>query len=194
MQLTCLKSGRKIPTFIFFKVASPSPNNNQRRNTVAYELKHRLDDNARNKYPPDNYLYITCSKTENSNGELTIEILREVIFPGIGIFEGRRGGVLVDEFKGQSRDIVKEYTRSFKSGNDNVLDAHRYNIYIMAEGITPKAQPLDALLGKVFKGLYRDYFDYFMISAQSNDIGQPIAPTRHIFVTWVVKAWNTFPE
>ena len=71
---------------------------------------------------------MTCSKPANSNGELTIEILREFISPGIGIFEGKRGGVLVDDFKGHSRDIVKEYTISFKSGNDNVPDFHRYNL------------------------------------------------------------------
>ena len=75
---------------------------------MAYEHKHRLADNEGNQYPPDNYLCMTCSKTENSNGELAIEILREVIFPGIGIFEGKIGGVLVDEFKGNSRDIVNE--------------------------------------------------------------------------------------
>ena len=70
-------------------------------------------------------MYITCSKTENSNGELTIEILREVIFPVIVTFEGKIGGVLVDDFKGHIRDILKEYTKSFKSGNDNVPDYHR---------------------------------------------------------------------
>ena len=81
---------------------------------MAYELKHHPADNSGNQYPPDNDMYMTCSKTVNSNGELTIEILREVIFPGIVIFEVKRGGVLVDDFKGHSRYIVKEDTRSFK--------------------------------------------------------------------------------
>ena len=125
MQLTCLKSGRKLPPFIIFKGASPHPNNNLRINIVIYELKYCLYNNAGNQYPPDNVLYMTCSKTENSNGELTIEILRDVIFTGIEIFEGKRGGGLVHDFKGHSGYIVKEYTRRFKSGNDNVPDAHR---------------------------------------------------------------------
>ena len=94
VQLTCLKSGRKLPPFIIFKGASPPPNNNTIINTVAYELKHRLADNVGNHYPPDNDVYMTCSKIANSNGELTNEILREVIFTGIGIFEGKRGYVL----------------------------------------------------------------------------------------------------
>ena len=90
-----------------FKGASPPPKNNPRRNTVGYELKHSISDNAGNQYPPYNDLYMTCPKTENSNGELTIKILREVIFPGIGIFEGKRRGFLVEHFKRHSRDIVK---------------------------------------------------------------------------------------
>ena len=64
----------------------------------------------------------------------------------------------------------------------------------MAVGITPKAQPLDAFLGKLFKGLYRYYYDCYIISAPSNDKGQPISPTRQICPTWVGKAWNKVPE
>ena len=125
VQLTCLKSGRKLPPFIIFKGASPPINGQLKKNTVAYELKHRLDDNAGNKYPAPDDIYMTCSKTANSSGELTIEILREVIFPAIGIFDGKVGGVLVDDFKGHSRDIVKDYVTSFKSGNATDNDAER---------------------------------------------------------------------
>ena len=78
----------------------------------------------------------------------------------------REGGGLVHDFKGHSRDILKEYKRIFKSGNDNVPDDHRYNLCefdIMAGGITPKAQPIDAFRGKVFKGLYRCYYYKYML-------------------------------
>ena len=47
---------------------------------MAYELKHRLADNAGNQYPPDNDLYMTYYKTENSNGELTIEIIERLSY------------------------------------------------------------------------------------------------------------------
>ena len=76
-------------------------------NTVAYELKHCLAGNEVNQYPPYNDMNMKWFKKENSNKELTIEILWEVIFPGILIFEENIGGVLVDEFKVYSRDIVK---------------------------------------------------------------------------------------
>ena len=64
----------------------------------------------------------------------------------------------------------------------------------MTGGITPKPQPLYAFLGKVFKVLYRDYYDYYMLSVPSNYRGHPISPTRQICATWVVKAWNKVPE
>ena len=44
-------------------------------NTVAYELKHRLAGNEGNQYPPYNDMNMKRFKKENSNKELTIEIL-----------------------------------------------------------------------------------------------------------------------
>ena len=43
-------------------------------------VKCRLLDNVDNVYPPEDDVHTTCSKTENFNGELTIDILREVLF------------------------------------------------------------------------------------------------------------------
>ena len=47
----------------------------------------------------------------------------------------------------------------------------------MAVRITPKAQQLDDFLGKVFKGLYRECYDYYVLYAPNNDRGHPISPT-----------------
>ena len=91
---------------------------------------------------------------------------------------------------------MKEYIIIFNSGNDNVPDAHRYNICgfeIMAGGIAPKAQPLDVLLGKLIKGLYIEYYDYYMLSEPSNDRGHPISPTCQLCPTCVVKSCNKLP-
>ena len=49
VQLTCLKSGRKLPPFIIFKGAYPPPKKNPRINTIVYEIKHHLSDNAGNQ-------------------------------------------------------------------------------------------------------------------------------------------------
>ena len=57
-----------------------------------------------------------------------------------------RGGVLADDFKGHSTDIVKDYVNSFKSGDDADDEEDRYELidfHIMGGGIRPKSQPLD---------------------------------------------------
>ena len=73
----------------------------------------------------------------------------------------------------------------------------RYNLCgfeIMSGGITPKAQSIDAFIGKVFKGHYRDYYDMYMLSAPLNNKQHPIAPSRQLCAEWVVQAWKKTPE
>jgi hypothetical protein len=191
LQLTYAKDGTKFQLYIIFKGASPKEGITQRRGTVAYEIQHRLPDNNGIEYPPVENCILACAPKGNSNGELTIDILKKVIFPGIGIFEGKRGGVLVDDFKGHSRDIVKEYTLSFKD------QTYAYNLcefQIMAGGITPKSQPVDAITGKIFKGYYREEYELYMLKAPLNEKGQPDPPSRQLCAQWCAAAWNKIPE
>ena len=119
------------------------------------------------------------------------------IFPGIGIDKGKMGGVLVDDFRGHSRDIVKEFTMSFKSEIVNEEEGEKYNLCtfeVMTGGITPKAQPIDAFIGKVFKGHYRDRYDMYMLSAPLNQKGQPMPPSRQLCAAWTEEVWNEISE
>lgn len=197
VQLTCLKDGGKVKPFIIFKAAPANGVREFKTNTVAYELKNRLPDNAGNTYPPSDKVYLTCNKTANSNGAFTIEILREVIFPALGVFDGERAGMLVDDFKGHSKKEVKEYVKSFRGGNE-LLDEEEdmydlIDFLIMAGGITPKSQPIDVIIGKIFKGFYRDDYDQYMLTAPTRN-GHPITPSRQLCATWVVNAWEKIPS
>ena len=104
----------------------------------------------------------------------------------------------MDDFKGHSTDIVKEYVKSFKSGDELDDDEDRYELidfHIMGGGITPKAQPLDIFLGKIMKGYYRDLYDIHMINAPVHpSTGHPFVPSRQLCATWIVKAWERVPE
>ena len=64
----------------------------------------------------------------------------------------------------------------------------------MAGGITPKSQPIDAFVAKVFKGLLREYYDNYMLNADENEAGNPIPPSRQLMAICVVEAWNDVPE
>ena len=86
-----------------------------------------------------------------------MDCLRDVIFPEIGLLEGGRYGVLVDDFKGHSKPVLKKYMTSFLSGNDRKPEQERYRLcewLIMASGITCKIQLIDMFLGKCFKVNY----------------------------------------
>ncbi|GFH50734.1 hypothetical protein CTEN210_07210 [Chaetoceros tenuissimus] len=64
----------------------------------------------------------------------------------------------------------------------------------MAGGITPKRQPVDVYVGKVFKGLFRKRYDNYMLHAPEDEKGHPRPPSGQQVATWVVEAWEEIPE
>ena len=89
---------------------------------------------------------------------------------------------------------------AFKGSFDKKVKAHNANhtllkCLMMDGGITPKAQPLDVLIKKVFKGFFREIFEEWLLNAQTNPkTGHPMAPSRQLLVQWIVKAWAKVPK
>jgi len=73
VQLTCFKSGRK---------AAPAPCGQKcgRKKTVTYDIYHNVPDWWGNHFPSNDEMYITVYPTANSNGDLTIDYVRNVFF------------------------------------------------------------------------------------------------------------------
>ena len=115
-------------------------------------------------------------------------------FSEIGIHNNERGGVLVDNFKGHRTDDVKTYLKSFKRNIDLYYSLELCSFLIMAGGVTPKSQSINAFVVKVFKGLITEYYDNYMINADENEAGHHIPPSKQLMVIWVVKAWNDVPK
>ena len=165
--------------YVNFCLLAQLANGLPRKNTVAYELKHWLTDNTGNEYPEEDKVFLTCNKTGKSNGELTISILNNVIFPIIGINDGLRRIVLVDDFKGHSKKEVKDFVKSKQSGNDSMSDDERYDLCqfeIMAGRITPEGQPINAFIGKDFKGYYREHHPDLTWNQKIDEVSVSLAP------------------
>ena len=65
----------------------------------------------------------------------------------------------------------------------------------MDGGITPKAQPLEVIINKVFKGFFRDLFEEWSLNVPTNPkTGHPLAPSRQLLAQWIVKAWAKVPK
>ena len=56
-------------------------------------------------------------------------------------------------------------------------------------GITLKAQPLDLMVSKTFKGKQRECYDFNMLNAPQNEKGNPRPPSRQLLAKWTVEAW-----
>ena len=66
VQLSILKDGTKLPVYFIFKGATPATDGKEpRRNSLAYEFKHRLSDSNDNPYPPEDKAVLTCAPKAN---------------------------------------------------------------------------------------------------------------------------------
>ena len=61
--------------------------------------------------------------------------------------------------------------------------------------ITPKAQPLDVIINKFFKGFFRDLFEEWSLNAPTNpNNGHPLDPYCQLHAQLIVKAWAKVPK
>ena len=172
---------------IFKGAPAPAGKPCGRKNTITHEIYHKLKDKWGNAFPHRDKCYITCTKTANSSGEKTLDFLHEVYFPAVGAEDGtlvESCGLLLDAFRGHFASNVKEVTEKL----DNLT------WLMMDGGITPKAQPLDVLINKIFKGFFRDLFEEWSLQAPVNPkTDHPLAPSRQLLAMWVVEAWDKVP-
>ena len=65
----------------------------------------------------------------------------------------------------------------------------------MDGGVTPKAQTLDILINKVFKGFFRDLFEEWSLNVPTNPkTSHTLAPYHQLLAQWIVKAWAKVPK
>ena len=173
---------------IFKAIRAPKGKKHGRRGSVTHEIHDGLPDRWDNTYPAKEDCYITVSPSASSSGELTLEYLDEVYNEEVNAVGGKHvepSGLLLDAFRGH-------YSKEVKARNATDPNLHWL---MMDGGITPKCQPLDVLINRVFKGYFRDYFEEWSLSAPINPkTDQPLAPSRQLLAQWVVEAWSKITE
>ena len=112
----------------------------------------------------------------------------QVFSPEVGVEDGTMKepvGLVLDAFQ-------DHFDKKIKAHNAN----HPLLKFLMMDGgITPKAQPLDVLINKVFKGLFHDLFKEWSLNVTTNPkTGHPLDPSRQLLVQWIVKAWAKVPK
>ena len=68
---------------------------------LVYEIHHNLKDKLGNEYPLKEECYITVSPTSKYSGDHTLEYLKEVFFPEVGVEDGTLKepvGLVLDAF------------------------------------------------------------------------------------------------
>ena len=109
-------------------------------------------DKWRNLYPDRRKLYITTSKSGSSSGDLTLDYLEKVFFPEVRDVNGN----LVDE----SGLVLDAFARHFDNKVKAITEpTDKLSWLMMDGGITPKVQPLDVLIKKVWKVFYQNLFE-----------------------------------
>ena len=120
-----------------------------------------------------------------------------MIFSCLKVEEGDSGGVLVDDFKGHSTEIIKDCVKSAKSGDEHDDDeccCELVYFYIVGCGTIPQSQPLDSFLGKIIKGYYRDACDLCIIFAKNPMTRHPFMTIHQLCATWFFTTWGQVPE
>ena len=185
-QLSIKKDGTKVIPFVIFKAEDTKRGENGMYglNTVRASIDENIPDVNGIHFPPKKDMYITVTKTANSNWEKTIEIIKEVILPAMPRADGQHSAILLDDFAGHKTKEVKDF----------IADLHpRVSIVMIAGGLTPVAQPLDKAVNKVFKGYMREQYDEYILTCALNAKGHQVPPTRQLCCQWIKVAWDAVP-
>ena len=178
VQLTCMANGTKLPPFIIFKgdgyhwlppykrpgfkggISKSARRAGPRKGTIWYEIVNNIPDATGNRYPPRSKCVIITQPKSNSNELCTTHYLKTIWKNRSSAGRQPKSMLVWDSFSAHGTDSVKGYLSDLNTIS-HVIDG----------GLTPKMQPLDKVVNKVFKigeiGLYVANYDRFQLGVQT---------------------------
>lgn len=183
--LAVCADGTKLPPCLIFKGKPTPPGKTPAANSIEREFLNGKD--KKGFAYPRGVVYAVDDKAWHSQ-----RVFKEVWLPQVWNRrpgrEGRLGNyrqpdtlLAWDDYTVHKTDMCKEL---MKKSNTSLFD--------VAGGLTPKIQPCDGNVNKLFKSGMSDSYDDHMADNAARNVrsGYPEPPSRALLAQWVKKAWD----
>lgn len=182
--LTVFADGSKLAPLLIFK-GQPSPKGKApAANSIEREFSEYKDKKGYSY--PRGVVYAVDPKAYHSR-----RVFEEVWLPLVWNKrpgrQGRLGGY-------RQRDTLlawDDYTVHKTEACTKAMAESNTTLFPIPGGLTPKLQPCDGLVNKMFKAhMSRLYDDHMASNAKRNANGYPEPPSRGLVAQWVKKSWD----
>ncbi|CAB1113687.1 unnamed protein product [Ectocarpus sp. CCAP 1310/34] len=177
--------GGKLPPLLIFRGKPTAPGITPAANSIEREFKVGKD--KKGIAYPQSVVYAVDDKAWH-----TQRVFRDVWLPQVWNRRPSRDGVLGNYRQPDTLLSWDDYTVHKTALCKEAMDKSNTTLFFVPRGLTPKIQPYDGLINKLFKSNMSRPYDNHMAStdAMRNDRGYLDPPSRGLLAQWVKKAWN----
>lgn len=183
--LTVFADGSKLPPLLIFKGQPTPKGKSPAANSIEREFKNFKD---RKGYAyPRGMAYAVDPKGWHSQ-----RVLDDVWVPQVWNRRPGRQGRLSGYRQPDTLLAWDDYTVHKTDASTKAMEESNTTLFHIPGGLTPKLQPCDGLVNKIFKANMSSLYDDHMASKDvtRNDRGYPEPPSRGLVAQWVKKAWD----
>lgn len=177
--------GDKLPALLIFKGKHTAPGKTPAANSIEREFKAGKDKQG-HAYPRG-VVYAVDDKAWH-----TQRVFNDVWLPQVWNRRPGREGRLGNYRQPDTLLAWDDYTVHKTQLCNTAMEASNTTLFLIPGGLTPKIQPCDGLINKLFKSNMSRLYDDYMASdkAVRNDRGYPDPPSRGLLAQWVKTAWD----
>ena len=183
--LTVFADGSKLPPLLIFKGQPTPKGKSPAANSIEREFKNYKD---RKGYAyPRGMAYAVDPKGWHSQ-----RVFDDVWVPQVWNRRPGRQGRLGGYRQPDTLLAWDDYTVHKTDASVKAMEESNTTLFHIPGGLTPKLQPCDGLVNKIFKANMARLYDDHMASKDvtRNDRGYPEPPSRGLVAQWVKKAWD----
>ena len=182
--LTVLADGSKLPPLLIFKGQPSSSNKSRPANNIEREFENYKDKKG--------YAYPRCRLRRGPKAWHSQRVFDNQWIPQVW---RQRPGRLSREHGYRQPDTLlawDDYTVHKTAASTEAMAESNTTLFLVPGGLTPKLQPCDGLVNKLFKAHMSRLDDDHMSSPEvgRDKNGYPEAPSRGLLARWVKKSWG----